>query len=30
MLVKLPSLFLNAGTPRLVRWPDEDASAYAH
>lgn len=30
MLVKLPSLFLDAGTPRLERWPDEDASAYAH
>lgn len=30
MLIKLPSLFLDPGTPRLARWPDEDASAYAH
>jgi hypothetical protein len=30
MLIKLPSLFLDPGTPRLVRWPDEDAGAYAH
>jgi hypothetical protein len=29
MLIKLPSLFLDRGTPRLPRWPDEDASAYA-
>ncbi len=30
MLAKLPSLFLDAGTPRLKRWPDDDAGAYAH
>ncbi|MCE2841600.1 MAG: ferritin-like domain-containing protein [Novosphingobium sp.] len=29
MLVKLPSLFLDSATPRLERWPDEDAAAYA-
>jgi hypothetical protein len=29
MLVKLPSLFLRRGAPRLKHWPDEDASEYA-
>jgi hypothetical protein len=29
MLVKLPALILNRGTPRLASWPDEDAAAYA-
>jgi len=28
MLGKLPALFLNAGTPRLEHWPDEDPQAY--
>lgn len=28
MLYKLPSLFLNAGAPRLACWPDEDPTAY--
>lgn len=28
MLAKLPALFLDADTPRLTRWPDEDAGAY--
>lgn len=30
MLAKLPALFLDSGTPRLVHWPDEDAAAYLH
>ena len=30
MLAKLPALFLDAGRPRLERWPDEDDAAYAH
>ncbi|MFM5883917.1 MAG: ferritin-like domain-containing protein [Novosphingobium sp.] len=30
MLAKLPALFLDAGRPRMERWPDEDAFAYAH
>ncbi|MFC0588708.1 ferritin-like domain-containing protein [Novosphingobium aquiterrae] len=30
MLAKLPALFLDAGRPRIARWPDEDAAAYAH
>jgi hypothetical protein len=25
MLYKLPALFLDAGAPRLLRWPDEAA-----
>ena len=29
MLAKLPALFLDAGRPRLERWPDEDDAAYA-
>ena len=29
MLVKLPALFLRHSTPRMARWPDEDAAAYA-
>jgi len=29
MLGKLPALFLNAATPRLEKWPDEDPKAYA-
>ncbi|MFM5952851.1 MAG: ferritin-like domain-containing protein [Novosphingobium sp.] len=29
MLAKLPALFLDAGRPRLERWPDEDAATYA-
>lgn len=29
MLVKLPALFLDAATPRLARWPEEDPSSYA-
>lgn len=28
MLAKLPALFLDAGRPRLERWPDEDAAPY--
>lgn len=28
MLVKLPALFLDAGRPRMERWPDEDQVAY--
>lgn len=30
MLAKLPALFLDSGTPRLARWPDEDPRAYQH
>lgn len=29
MLVKLPALFLDAGRPRMERWPDEDQVANA-
>ncbi len=29
MLVKLPAVFLDRRTPRLARWPDEDAAVYA-
>lgn len=29
MLVKLPALFLDAGRPRMERWPDEDQLASA-
>ena len=29
MLAKLPAVFLNAKTPRLERWPDEDPAVYA-
>ncbi len=29
MLVKLPAVFINRGTPRLAHWPDEDSAAYA-
>jgi hypothetical protein len=29
MLVKLPALFLDAGRPRMERWPDEDQVAAA-
>lgn len=29
MLAKLPSLFLDPGTPRLARWPHEDPAAYS-
>ena len=28
MLAKLPAVFLNARTPRLEKWPDEDSAAY--
>lgn len=28
MLAKLPALFLNSGTPRLQRWPEDDATVY--
>jgi uncharacterized ferritin-like protein (DUF455 family) len=28
-LVRLPVLFLDGGSARLTRWPDEDAAAYA-
>jgi hypothetical protein len=28
MLVKLPAVFINRNTPRLLSWPDEDAAAY--
>ncbi len=28
MLAKLPSIFLDPATPRLERWPDEDAAVY--
>lgn len=30
MLVTLPSVFLDRATPRLERWPHEDAAAYLH
>ena len=29
MLAKLPAVFLNARSPRLERWPHEDAGVYA-
>ena len=29
MLAKLPALFLDAGRPRMERWPDEDDEVYA-
>ena len=29
MLAKLPAVFLNASSPRLERWPHEDAGVYA-
>jgi len=30
MLAKLPAIFVNRGSPRLTRWPDEDPLAYSN